>query len=331
MRYSLPATLLWPLASNQDLRDAIGAVSGESPDTVSQRLLAEEQCLGINVRREVQELNLEPHIWSDRLDEFYRTTKSFLYETSVWNRNPVKQRCREWIGQYLAAWQKSRKTDEPLRILCYGDGLGFDSTFLSLAGHSVAYFEVSQECRAFAGRVFSRNGTQPCVVESLEMLACNSFDAILCLDVLEHVPHPPDVIALFASWLKPGGRLITHSPFWLVAPYYSTHLRSNRIYSGSLQLFRRHGLHPVGGTFFWNPIILERTVEAGNVNARPGSLPLPMKVGGLLLYGARWESRLYCWLARLFSRSDPQWRNELARDVADRKKKNGQNGLDPVL
>ena len=40
-----------------------------------------------------------------------------------------------------------------------------------------------------------------------------SFDAILCSEVLEHVPDPIKVIDEFARLLKPGGKLILTAPF----------------------------------------------------------------------------------------------------------------------
>lgn len=38
------------------------------------------------------------------------------------------------------------------------------------------------------------------------------FDAVLCSEVLEHVPDPVDVIREFARILKPGGKLILTAP-----------------------------------------------------------------------------------------------------------------------
>jgi SAM-dependent methyltransferase len=39
------------------------------------------------------------------------------------------------------------------------------------------------------------------------------FDVILCIEVLEHVPHPPDILAEANRALKPGGTLIVTAPF----------------------------------------------------------------------------------------------------------------------
>lgn len=50
-----------------------------------------------------------------------------------------------------------------------------------------------------------------------------SFDAILCSEVLEHVPEPTHALDEFARLLKPGGRLILTAPFDSnvhIAPYH---------------------------------------------------------------------------------------------------------------
>ena len=41
-----------------------------------------------------------------------------------------------------------------------------------------------------------------------------SFDAVLCTEVLEHVPDPVKAIEEFARLLKPGGKLILTAPFF---------------------------------------------------------------------------------------------------------------------
>ena len=50
-----------------------------------------------------------------------------------------------------------------------------------------------------------------------------SFDAILCTEVLEHIPDPTKALDEFARLLKPGGKLILTAPFasWVhMAPYH---------------------------------------------------------------------------------------------------------------
>lgn len=50
-----------------------------------------------------------------------------------------------------------------------------------------------------------------------------SFDAVMCIEVLEHIPHPIEAIKEFSRIVKPGGYLIITAPVSSLthfAPYY---------------------------------------------------------------------------------------------------------------
>ena len=50
-----------------------------------------------------------------------------------------------------------------------------------------------------------------------------SFDAVMCIEVLEHVPHPVDALRELSRLLKAGGYLIVTTPFCAIthmAPYF---------------------------------------------------------------------------------------------------------------
>jgi ubiquinone/menaquinone biosynthesis C-methylase UbiE len=68
-----------------------------------------------------------------------------------------------------------------------------------------------------------------------------SFDAVMCVEVLEHLPNPQAAISEFSRLLKAGGLLILTAPFCSLthfAPYYftsgfsvqflETHLKANK-------------------------------------------------------------------------------------------------------
>ncbi|MBG94559.1 MAG: SAM-dependent methyltransferase [Chloroflexi bacterium] len=51
----------------------------------------------------------------------------------------------------------------------------------------------------------------------------NSFDAVMCVEVLEHLPHPDRAIKEFGRLLRPGGMLVITAPFCSLthmAPYH---------------------------------------------------------------------------------------------------------------
>lgn len=56
--------------------------------------------------------------------------------------------------------------------------------------------------------------------------ADGSFDAILCSEVLEHVPNPSFVIKEFGRLLKPGGTLILTAPFCSLTHFAPFHFCS---------------------------------------------------------------------------------------------------------
>lgn len=60
----------------------------------------------------------------------------------------------------------------------------------------------------------------------------NSFDAIMCIEVFEHIPRPLDALKEFHRILKPGGTLIITTPFAAL-----THFAPYFFYNGYSQYF----------------------------------------------------------------------------------------------
>lgn len=68
-----------------------------------------------------------------------------------------------------------------------------------------------------------------------------SFDAIMCVEVLEHLTDPIKAIHEFARLLKPGGRLILTAPFCSL-----THFAPFHFYSGFNRYFYQKWLKELG-------------------------------------------------------------------------------------
>ncbi len=256
----------------------INEVTGRAEADVRRRLRAEFRSPGSTVTCALRESGVERYVWSDALARFYERTDAFLYELVIWNLNRIKGWMRRAVARHL-----NRENGRGLDVLNIGDGLGFDSVYLAQAGHRMTYFELPGCTEAFARRVFADGAPAVSVVTDPAHLTAGRYDAVVCLDVLEHVPDPPAFVKTIADYLRPGGRLIVNAPFMVIHPTTATHLKSNRKYSGCLKLYERHGFRLIDGEIGWNPIVLRKVGS----DQRDGSLMSPkllaLRVAGCVL------------------------------------------------
>ena len=132
---------------------------------------------------------------------------AFFYETTIWNRSLAKNQMRDWIGRFL-----QQRGLHSARLFIYGDGLGFDSFFLAQAGHQVEYFDLSSDGSQFARQIFRDYGRELHIWYDASEIPLETYDVVVCLDVLEHVPVPSATISFLTSALRPGGVFIVHAP-----------------------------------------------------------------------------------------------------------------------
>lgn len=99
-----------------------------------------------------------------------------------------------------------------------------------------------------------------------------SFDAILCTEVLEHLPAPIDALKELSRLLKPGGKLIVTSPFASL-----THFSPYHFYSGFNRYFYQKWLTEFSfkiielspnGNFF--EFLKQELLRAGEVSKKYG-------------------------------------------------------------
>jgi 2-polyprenyl-6-hydroxyphenyl methylase/3-demethylubiquinone-9 3-methyltransferase len=97
------------------------------------------------------------------------------------------------------------------RVLDVGCGGGLLSEALAREGASVTALDLAPELVEIARlHLFESKLQVDYRLQSVESLAAEmpgSFDAITCMEMLEHVPDPGAVLAACATLLKPGGRL----------------------------------------------------------------------------------------------------------------------------
>jgi ubiquinone/menaquinone biosynthesis C-methylase UbiE len=79
-----------------------------------------------------------------------------------------------------------------------------------------------------------------------------SFDAVMCIEVFEHLPEPVLAIKEFSRLLKPGGKLIITAPFCCL-----THFAPYHYYTGFNRYFYEKHLTEHG-------FVIDELVENGN-------------------------------------------------------------------
>ncbi|OOW83073.1 bifunctional 3-demethylubiquinone 3-O-methyltransferase/2-octaprenyl-6-hydroxy phenol methylase [Xanthomonas axonopodis pv. clitoriae] len=97
------------------------------------------------------------------------------------------------------------------RVLDVGCGGGLLSESMARLGAQVTAIDLAPELVKVARLHSLESGVQVDYrVQSVEDLAAEqagSFDAVTCMEMLEHVPDPTAIIRACASLLKPGGKL----------------------------------------------------------------------------------------------------------------------------
>jgi len=233
----------------------ISEVTGIPVEEVNQRLENENRNIGSSVKAAFKEAvkthGAQRFVYNEAMERFYEKTDSFLYELAVWNLNGLKQDmgawCCDWITRRLGS----------SRVLSIGDGMGFECLRIAEAGHDVTYFEVPGYCAEFANLLFKRKRAEVHQITDPEKIPSREFDAIICLDVLEHIPDPPSFVEMLKSYLRPGGVFIVHAPFYMIHPNYPTHVAASRKFSGSLKLYTDAGFRVLDGRLLWNPVVLQ--------------------------------------------------------------------------
>lgn len=97
------------------------------------------------------------------------------------------------------------------RVLDVGCGGGLLSEALAGEGAEVTAIDLAPDLLKIARLHGLESGVKvdyrQATVEALALDAPGSFDAVTCMEMLEHVPDPASVLRACATLLRPGGRL----------------------------------------------------------------------------------------------------------------------------
>lgn len=243
-----------PLNEPEKIVQLLADLAQISPEKAKERLTQEAALIGTNVLNALQTQGIPLYTMTEKMEKFYQDNDAFLFEITMWNASSIKGRLREFIAKSLMKFKKNEAD-----IFCFGDGLGFDSTYFAKSGHKVKYYDPSLLSQKYSKYLFKENNVQVTQLTSMD-ISPGSLDVLICLDVLEHVPNPASLVQKFHGWLKPDGLLVVSAPFWAINPTLGTHLQENRIYSGNRNhLYSKNGFKAIECSFLWDPIIFQKS------------------------------------------------------------------------
>lgn len=127
---------------------------------------------------------------------------------------------------------------EPGRLLEVGSGAGAMLADLSRLGHQCEALETSEEARKLAA-VINNGDANVAIHDVAKGHWAGAFDTVLAMEVLEHIEDDVAALESWASWLRPGGRLV------LSVPAHPRLWNASDVWAGHFRRYTRDGLKQV--------------------------------------------------------------------------------------
>jgi SAM-dependent methyltransferase len=143
----------------------------------------------------------------EQLIDFYNRSDTELFELIEWHASdPIHY--RTLIIRDFALRHPGRT------CLDYGSGIGSDALVFAQAGFDVTLADVSDLLLGFAAFRCRKRGARVQTIDlKKQSLPEASFDVVVCLDVLEHILEPLQVVGNIRRGMRDGGLLMMHAPF----------------------------------------------------------------------------------------------------------------------
>lgn len=186
----------------RELAEELSHFLGRRPAEISQRLKEECGDLGKHIAEEWRRKRPKT---SRQIANFYKQTDSYLYELSIVGEEPFRSEIRAAIADALREVQARS-------IFEFGGGIGTDAIWFTQEGFQCTYYDLpAAQTSKFAKWRFLQRGLAVLVVEHPSSSCGN--DAVISLEVFEHVPNLFGVLRRINGTLRLGGSLMFTASF----------------------------------------------------------------------------------------------------------------------
>ena len=129
--------------------------------------------------------------------KFYEDTPFYVLNLTFWHSTRYQRKLRRRFVELAAG-----------RVLDYGGGAGDLCLILANQGLEVNYADVEGRTYDFAKWLFAKNNHKIAMINLSQEKISQKYDTIFCIDVIEHVTNPKEVLKDFFDHLNPNGKLI---------------------------------------------------------------------------------------------------------------------------
>lgn len=229
----------------------------------NEALTNEKSRMGFNVNQDCQKYGVIKHCATKEMDALYRDGSSFSIELLAHHDSPVRQK----IFAYISILLQEKFPNKTIKILSIGDGIGLDSIRLALQGYRIDYLDIDESITAkfafsnvthFQKEIFKSGGDIKFIKQFSDQ---DQYDAIICLEVLEHIKKPEGLVSQISKSLREDSLLFISECFEGIEPSWPTHLIENEKLTGLLpELCRVNGLelYSYNKTPFGKPYVFTR-------------------------------------------------------------------------
>lgn len=118
---------------------------------------------------------------------------------------------------------------DPGPLLEIGPGAGILLSEFARRGFDCEALELSSAARDVSARVFAGSGCDIRIHDNISERLDGRFETLFAFEVLEHIEDDLGALRQWASWLKPGGRMLmsvpAHMRLWTARDEWAGHVR----------------------------------------------------------------------------------------------------------
>ena len=149
-------------------------------------------------------VELNAHLWKvlhprnkEEIEQFYSFTPYYIFELAHWHMQKYQRDFRKEVISHTYG-----------NTLDYGAGIGDLCIELAKKGLSVTYTDVGSRTFEFAKWLFKKHNLSIKMIDVNKESLTQQYDTIICIDVIEHVFDPRELLKDITSHIKKEGHLI---------------------------------------------------------------------------------------------------------------------------